>query len=222
MSTYVLMRILESVPSRYDVGIRLLTLGKLDKAYEDLISRIHPGDRVLDIGCGTGALTLLAARRGARVKGIDTNSGMLEIARNRVTGMDLGDRVDLVEMGVAELSEEPPRHYDGVISGLCFSELSGDERRYALKEIKRILKPGGLLMIADEVTPPTVGKRLLTALVRTPLVVLTYLVSQSVTHPVKNLPETVEDAGFRVTSLEVSGTGSFLKLVAESERSPGE
>ena len=73
MSTYVLMRILESAPSRYDLGIRLLTLGKLDPVYDRLVLNIQHGQKVLDIGCGTGALTCLAAQRGAQVTGIDIN-----------------------------------------------------------------------------------------------------------------------------------------------------
>lgn len=74
------MRILESAPDRYDEGMRILTLGRIDRAYERLASHVEPGARVLDIGCGTGALTLRAARRGARVKGIDVDAAMLEIA----------------------------------------------------------------------------------------------------------------------------------------------
>lgn len=81
MSTYVLMKVLESAPSRYDAGIRLLTLGKVDEVYARLASHIKDGQRVLDIGCGTGALTLRAAQQGAKVKGIDINAQMLEIAQ---------------------------------------------------------------------------------------------------------------------------------------------
>ena len=78
MSTYLLMKILESVPQRYDKGIRILTGNTLDNSYNRLASYIKRGQKVLDIGCGTGALTLRAARNGAFVKGIDINPQMLE------------------------------------------------------------------------------------------------------------------------------------------------
>ncbi len=47
MSMYVLMRILESAPRRYELGIRLLTLGRLNKAYDRLASHIKRGQQVL-------------------------------------------------------------------------------------------------------------------------------------------------------------------------------
>ncbi|HKJ24143.1 MAG TPA: methyltransferase domain-containing protein, partial [Myxococcota bacterium] len=84
MSTYVLMRILESAPHRYDFGMRLLTLGGVGRAYDRLAARVEEGQRVLDVGCGTGALTLRMARRGARVKAIDVSAEMLEMAAQRV------------------------------------------------------------------------------------------------------------------------------------------
>lgn len=50
MSTCVLMRILESSPRRYDAGIRLFTLGRVDEAYNRLADHIQPGQRALDLG----------------------------------------------------------------------------------------------------------------------------------------------------------------------------
>jgi ubiquinone/menaquinone biosynthesis C-methylase UbiE len=169
MSTYVLMRILESAPHRYDLGIRLLTFGRLDATYDRLASRIAAGQRVLDLGCGTGALSLRAARRGATVKGIDVNAQMLEIARRRVKEAGVAPHVELEEMGVAELEHEPPESYDAVLSGLCFSELSEEELRFTLRQVRRILRPGGLLLVADEVRRADPVRRWLHALVRAPM-----------------------------------------------------
>ena len=161
MSTYIFMKILESAPSRYDRGIRILTLGKLDKVYDRLTSNIMKGQRILDLGCGTGALTLRAAQKGAQVKGIDVNPQMIETAQKRANESNLTKNIELSEMGVAELESEQSENYDVVMGGLCFSELTKDELNYTLKEVRRILKPRGLLLIADEVRPKTISKRIL-------------------------------------------------------------
>jgi ubiquinone/menaquinone biosynthesis C-methylase UbiE len=215
MSTYVLMRILESAPRRYELSIRLLTLGRLEKAYDRLSSHIEPGQQVLDLGCGTGALTLRAAQRGAKVKGIDINAQMIEIAGQRVHEAGLTEAVDLVETGVAELDGEEAQRYDAVMSGLCFSELSEDEVTYTLKEVARILRPGGLLLIADEVKPQGLVKRLIHSLIRLPLAALTYVITQQTTHPTSNLSERLTDAGLLVVSAHLSPLGSFGEFVAQ-------
>ena len=81
MSTLLLMKLFEGAPSRYDRGIRLLTRGRLDSLYDRLTANVEKGNRVLDIGCGTGALALRAAKKGAAVKAMDIDPGMLEVAR---------------------------------------------------------------------------------------------------------------------------------------------
>lgn len=216
MSTYVLMRILESAPHRYDLGIRLATFGVVDKAYERLASRVEPGQRVLDIGCGTGALALRAARRGARVRGIDVNPAMLEIAAQHARDEGLESRVEWAEIGVAELRREAPGSYDVVSSGLCFSELSQDELRYALAEARRLLRPGGLLLVADEVRPRNPVIRILLGILRAPLLFLTVLLTQRSSHAVVGLEEELQRADFQVLSRRSSGLQTFLEVVARS------
>jgi len=215
MSTYILMKVLESAPRRYDRGIRILTLGRVDKAYDRLASHIKKGQRVLDLGGGTGALTLRAAQKDAKVKGIDVSSQMLEIAQERARKAGLAQNIELSEMGVAELGSEESESYDVVTSGLCFSELTDDELTYALKEAERILKPGGLLLVADEVQPRSISKRALTRLIRFPLAIITYLLTQTTTRAVKDLPERIEEAGFSIESIRLSRMEDFIELVAE-------
>jgi len=214
VSTYVLMRILESAPSRYDRGLGILTLGRLDRAYDRLASHVEEGWRILELGCGTGALTLRAAARGARVKGIDVNPQMLEIARQRAQAAGLVDSIDFCEMSVAELDGEQADSYDVVMSGLCLSELTGDEVSYALEQAQRVLKPGGLLLLADEVVPESLPRRLLNASLRIPLAIVAYLWTQTTTHAIEDLPQRVRQAGFVVESVALTNLESLMGLVA--------
>ena len=212
------MKILESTPSRYDRGISILTLGKIDESYDRLIAQVQKGERVLDIGCGTGRLSLKAALKGATVKGIDVNAQMLEIAEKRVAEANLSQIVELSEMGVAELGNEESSSYDVVMSGLCFSELTENEIKYALNEIKRILKSDGLLLIADEVKPKSITKRFLYGFIRIPLVVITYLITQTTTHAVQGLEVKISAIGLKVESVRLNKGENFMELIARKTK----
>jgi len=215
VSTYVLMRILESAPKRYERGMRLLTFGRIDRAYASVARRIGSGQRVLDIGCGTGALTRRIAQRGAAVKGIDVNPEMLAIARRRLGEESVDGLAELAEEGVAELDAEPDASYDAVVSGLCFAELSEDELAFTLAQVTRILKRGGRLFVADEVRPRHFAARVLNAFIRIPLVVVTYLLTQQTTHAVQDLPAAMSAAGLRVVSETRSALGTFGVFMAD-------
>ncbi|TET81033.1 MAG: class I SAM-dependent methyltransferase [Candidatus Heimdallarchaeota archaeon] len=212
------MKILESAPYRYDKGIRILTLGKIDKAYDRLSKQIKKGDNVLDMGCGTGMLTLHAAIKGADVTGFDINSEMLEIARIRIENSDFKENVNLLEMGVAELDNFDKNEFDVIMSGLCFSELSNDEMNYTLKLSKKILKQNGLLIIADETKSNLFVFRFLNFLIRIPLVIVTYILTQTTTKAVKGLEEKVTKAGFTIESIRKNKMRNFIELVARKNK----
>ena len=86
MSSLALMRWLESAPGRYDAGMRVVTLGCVGSVHEAVaaLAAPAPGARVLEIGCGTGAVTERLVARGARVTALDQNPEMMEGARARL------------------------------------------------------------------------------------------------------------------------------------------
>jgi ubiquinone/menaquinone biosynthesis C-methylase UbiE len=220
MSMFILMKILESSPHRYDRGVRLLARGRLDEVYDRIASHVKKGDKVLDIGCGTGALSLRAARKGAWVKGIDINLRMLEIARTKAESGNLSPNVEFEEMGVAELAKEDPKSYDVVTSGLCFSELSEEELTHTLRETRRILKNGGLLLVADEVRPERFLRRILQGTVRAVLKAVVFLFFRTTTRPLKNFSEKLRESRFQVESLVLNKSKNFMELTAR-KRSAG-
>jgi demethylmenaquinone methyltransferase/2-methoxy-6-polyprenyl-1,4-benzoquinol methylase len=210
----VFMRVLESAPSRYDRGIHLLTLGRVDDLRDWLATYVQSGWRVLDLGAGTGALALRAASRGAEVVAIDVNPGMLDVARRRAEVAGLGERIMWREMGVAEMDDFPERAFDAITSGLCFSELSADERRYTLRQARRILGSEGRLLLLDEVPPGRSLDRLLYTLVRVPLVVLTWLLTQTSTQALPDLGRLLEQLSFEVVEQQTALFGSLVAVVA--------
>jgi len=213
------MKILESSPERYDRGICMLTLGRIKNTYDRIIANVKPGDYVLDIGCGTGALAIRAALKGAHVKGIDVNAGMLEIAQKSINNLKLMDKVKFFEMGVGELGSEKSGTYDVIMSSLCFSELSEDEINFTLGEVKRILTPEGMLIIADEAVPQNWIKKIINWLIRFPLVIITYIFTQTTTRTVKRLPNKLKNAGFLIEYIRLSVMGDFIEI---SGKTPGE
>lgn len=214
MSTYVFMKILESAPNRYDKGINLLSFGKLAKAYDRLLIPIKNGQNVLDIGCGTGALTLKAAQQGAKVTGMDINPQMLDIARKHAAALQLTNRIQFVEAGVAEMESLESESYDAVMSGLCFSELSQDEQIYTLKQTNRVLKEGGKLLIADEATTSNPFLRMINLVVKVPVKIITYIITQTGTRAVRHLPEKVKQAGFQIDSIRYNKMQDFIEIAA--------
>lgn len=140
--------------SYYDAAVNLTTLGHARRLRRVTVDQalIKPGESVLDVGCGTGEVTLLAKTRAkaGKVYGIDPAPEMIAAARKKAghKGLDIEFRV-----GVIESLPFPDASIDVVTSSLMMHHLPEDLKARGLTEIYRVLKPGGRLLIADFMRP---------------------------------------------------------------------
>jgi len=123
---------------------------------------LSPDDRVLDVGCGTGIVTRLAAERAAKVTGVDINPAMLEVARETAPA---GAAIDWHQSS-AESLPLPDEGYDVVLCQMSMQFFP--DKAAAVKEMKRVLVPGGRLALnvpgsmsqAFEVIDAAIGRHL--------------------------------------------------------------
>jgi ubiquinone/menaquinone biosynthesis C-methylase UbiE len=138
----------------YDFVTNLMTLGHARPLRRLTVDNalIKPGDSVLDVGCGTGEVSLLAKTRAkaGRVYGIDPAPEMIAVARKKAArrNLDIDFRV-----GVIESLPFPDSSIDVVTSSLMMHHLPEDLKVRGLAEIYRVLKRGGRLLIADFMRP---------------------------------------------------------------------
>jgi len=210
MSSFVFMKLLETRASRYDVGMRMISWGRIGSLYQQVAEGVPKGCEVLDVGCGTGGLTAALLDRGCSVTGVDRSESMLAVATEKLRAPIGEGRLRLRHLGIVQLSRELAEgSFDAVVSCLVFSELSRTEQRYAIEEFHRLVRPGGVVIVADEVAPESKAARLAYRAGRAPLAALTYLVTQTSTRPVNGIEDEMAGNGFEDVAATLIGGRAF-------------
>jgi ubiquinone/menaquinone biosynthesis C-methylase UbiE len=157
----------ESIPTRgrtldhaafvYDFFEPILLLGKQAEYDQHLLTLLdpQPGNKILDLGCGTGVLNRMIADRldadaGGISIGIDAAAKMIDVASKK-----RGNQSCQFAVMAAEHLDFENEYFDGVVSSLFFHHVPEDLKSAALNEAFRVLKPGGKLVIADMHIPTT-------------------------------------------------------------------
>jgi len=148
----------------HDVFAAVFYGGRRRSVFARLVaeSGARPGDRVLDVGCGTGYFTRLLAEAvtpGGTARGVDADGGVITQARRLTSLANCG-----FSKGTAEALDAPDGAYDVVVSSLMIHHLPEPLRRRAIGELFRVLRPGGSVLIA-EFRPPVsrIGRGLVRA-----------------------------------------------------------
>ena len=132
----------------YDLTIRLTMPEK--KFRTKLIDEVEPqnDETILEFGYGTGQNIILAHERNNKTKlnGLDIDPKVKEIAEYKIKKLGFGITLDLYEGATFPY---PDNSFDKVFSSLVFHQLDAETKLYCLKEIYRVLKPNGNLIIGD-------------------------------------------------------------------------
>jgi ubiquinone/menaquinone biosynthesis C-methylase UbiE len=178
----------------YDILVNFISLGQARRLREQTVklAQIKPGDRVLDVGCGTGSVTIPAKMRAGangQTAGIDPSPEMIAAARRKAAhkGLEIDFRV-----GVIEALPFPDASFDVVTSSLMIHHLPEGLQAKGLAEVYRVLKPGGRVLIADFMRPnASLLSKFLTAL----------SMHHGLKFGIEDLPELLEGARFSQTSV---------------------
>lgn len=151
---------------------------------------LAPGLQVLDVGCGTGTLTLALKRSypAIEVVGVDIDPDALGLATEKARTEPLAVSFQL---GSATDLPFPNGSFDRVCTSLLLHHLTTDQKRAALRETARVLKPGGWLLVADWGRPRQILPWLGFQVVR-----LLDGFAVTADHAAGRLPELVREAGF--------------------------
>lgn len=135
----------------YDIGCGILGMGKpFSEILLGILEKngLRDNQKVLDVGCGSGTFlaTLKKKLPGVMVTGLDPDSSMLRIAGKKLA--KIGATAELIPGFVQDLPF-PEATLDFVVSSLVFHHLSPDVKKRGAIEVGRVLKPGGLFLLAD-------------------------------------------------------------------------
>jgi len=132
----------------YDLTIRLTMPEQRfrNRLVQEL--NVQPGEKILEFGFGTGQNLLLVGKGNvaAQYSGLDIDPKVYKIARDKLKKHRINVALDLYE---GEIFPYPSRTFDTVFSALVFHQLDRETKDHSLKEIYRVLRPGGRLVIAD-------------------------------------------------------------------------
>ena len=172
------------------------------------IADLKPGENVIDVGCGTGTLSVLAKQKvgDGEVVGLDISPKMVGISRKKSKNYNLD--IKFYESSIDNIPF-PNNYFNVAISSWMFHHLPIDIKKEGLKEIHRVLKRGGRFLFYDFCKP-----HYIIGYVIVPLFIWTNFLRE---HIFNKIPDYFKEAGFEDITLKRKGIFSDAYLMYKSK-----
>lgn len=143
----------------YDQMVRRFMREDMLRGHLVMQADILPGMRVLDLGCGTGSLTVMIKQSHlmSDVYGLDADPQVLKLARSKAKQANVKIAY---EQGMAYQLPYPDAWFDRVVTSLVLHHLTTEQKQQALNEVYRVLRPGGKFFILDFGKPRSLYTRI--------------------------------------------------------------
>ncbi|MGE5673890.1 MAG: bifunctional demethylmenaquinone methyltransferase/2-methoxy-6-polyprenyl-1,4-benzoquinol methylase UbiE [Mycobacterium leprae] len=148
-------QLFNDIAENYDEMNQVMSAGQWQKWHHEFVKLTGwgSGQRVLDVACGTGDLSMLDASQvgtTGQVIGIDISEGMIEVGKRRIAQTQYRDMITL-QLGNAMAIDQPDNSFDGVTMGWAMRNVKSIPQ--TLSEIYRVLKPGGRFVCLEASKP---------------------------------------------------------------------
>jgi ubiquinone/menaquinone biosynthesis C-methylase UbiE len=179
---------MEKMVSSYDSYMRKITFGRESNLRDITVKLAHVsmGDTVLEVGCGTGTLTLAVKRQvgpAGKVFGIDIIPGMIEASQRKAA---VANEKITFQLGSIDAIPFPASRFDVVICSFTIFHMSDETRQKGIAEIFRVLKPNGHLFVLDIALPARPFPRAIAKV----------LLGFMITHKLEELIPLMKESGF--------------------------
>jgi ubiquinone/menaquinone biosynthesis C-methylase UbiE len=193
-------------PRRYDLLAAVVFAGRGRRVRAQIADamQLQRGQRVLDVGCGTGTLALALAQRvgiQGRVQGVDASEEMISAAQGKAARKKVAAHF---AVATAQALPFDDGYFDAVVTSLMIHHLPDSDRPAAAHELLRVLRPGGRLLIAEFQAPAGPTSRRVTA---------HHFGAAMATHDINDVLDLVAAAGAVDVSRQATSVG-WLGLVA--------
>lgn len=146
-------KMFDTISENYDGLNRIISLGidvKWRKKVVEIVGRNHP-KQILDIATGTGDLALMMATlKPIKIVGLDISAGMLAVGKQKIAKANLSDKIEMI-VGDSEEMPFEDATFDAITVSFGVRNFANLDK--GLKEIARVLKPTGILVILETSNP---------------------------------------------------------------------